>query len=60
MHAPLRGAKLSMKNLGGLKKSSENLRGLKVLDVAEFKGCDFSSGYSLNALEVLKNSNGRA
>ena len=37
-----KGAKLSTKNSRGLKKSAENLRRLKILDVAEFKGAKFS------------------
>ena len=54
------GAKLSTRNLRGLKKSTENLRGLKILDVAEFKGCEIFSEYSLKAFEILKNCDGCA
>ena len=56
----LRGAKLSTKNLRGLKKCTENIRGLKILDVAEFKGCEIFSEYSLKAFVVLKNGDSSA
>ena len=44
----------------GSEKSTEDLRGLKVLDVAEFKGCEISLEHSLRAFEVLKNFIGSA
>ena len=56
----LRGAKLSTKKLRGLKKCTENIRGLKILDVADFKGWEIFSEYSLKAFEVLKNYDGCA
>ena len=56
----LRGAKLSTKNLRGLKKCAENIRGLKILNLAEFKGCEIFSEYSLKAFEILKKCDGCA
>ena len=47
-----KGCEIISETFKGSEKSTENLRDLKILDVAQFKGCEILLEYSVKAFEV--------